>query len=51
MPDGEALVLGLVIGPSQDGTAKALQRQAEVLLIPGRERGVVVSALEEDAAD
>src|SRR5262245_19366314 len=51
MPDGDATFLGSVVGPSEDGTSEFLQRQAQVLLIPGGQRGAARFALEENAAD
>src|SRR4051812_3189967 len=51
VPDGEAAILRLVIGPPQDCAAPRLERQAEVIPIPGGEPCVVRRRLEEDAAD
>ncbi len=51
VPHGQAVIIGLVVRPFEDGAAKVLQRQAQVRLIPGRQCGVVACALEEDAAD
>src|SRR5262245_55906894 len=50
-PDGESLVLGFVIWPSENSAAKALECHTKMLLIPGRKRGTVAPALEEDSAD
>src|SRR5580765_4239406 len=51
MPRAHSLVIGLVIRPAQRRAAPGLQRHAQMLLIPGGQRLVVVPALEEDAAD
>src|SRR5690606_41694387 len=51
VPDGEAAVLGAVVGPPQHGAAPRLQRYPQVLLVPCRECLVVALALEEHAAD
>src|SRR5689334_6248735 len=50
-PDGESLVLGLVIRPSQHRAAPAFEWQSEVFLIPRGKCSAVVCALEKDAAD
>src|SRR5262245_35755969 len=51
MPHREAPVLGSVVRPFEDSTSKVLQRHAQMLLIPGCQRGATALALEEDAAD
>src|SRR5688500_18754436 len=51
MPHREALVIGLVVRPSEHGATKIFQRHAEVLAIPRRQRSTIALALEEHAAD
>src|SRR5688500_2167401 len=51
MPHREALVIGLVVRPSEHGATKIFQRHAEVLAIPRRQCSTIALALEEHAAD
>ena len=48
---GQAIVVGPVVGPLEDRAAEVLQAQAQVLLVPGGQRGAIALALEEDPAD
>src|SRR4051812_43629063 len=51
VPDRDAPIAGLVVGPAEDRAPEFLDRYPEMVSIPRCKRGAIRSRLEEDAAD
>src|SRR5262249_37344522 len=51
VPDGEPAILGVIVGPPQDRATPVLERQAQIVSIPGSETLVIRRRLEEHATD